>query len=45
MSYLHPRDFDPGQPMIKELPLIRKFKSYNGLKRAEKKIHPLDNRP
>jgi hypothetical protein len=31
--------------MIKELPLIRKFKSYNGLKRAEKKIHPLDNRP
>jgi polysaccharide deacetylase family protein (PEP-CTERM system associated) len=32
MSYLHPRDFDPEQPMIKELPLSRKFKSYVGLK-------------
>ncbi|MDA3820123.1 MAG: polysaccharide deacetylase family protein [Candidatus Delongbacteria bacterium] len=38
MSYLHPRDFDPGQPMIKDLPRIRKFKSYNGLKKAENKF-------
>jgi polysaccharide deacetylase family protein (PEP-CTERM system associated) len=38
MSYLHPRDFDPEQPMIKELPLSRKFKSYVGLKNAERKL-------
>ncbi|MFW5982885.1 MAG: polysaccharide deacetylase family protein [bacterium] len=38
MSYLHPRDFDPGQPMIKDLPLSRKFKSYVGLRSAEKKL-------
>ncbi|MCI1780152.1 MAG: polysaccharide deacetylase family protein [Bacteroidales bacterium] len=39
MSYLHPRDFDAGQPMIKELPVIRKFKSYVGLKGAEHKLN------
>lgn len=38
MSYLHPRDFDPGQPMIEELSKIRKFKSYVGLTTAEKKM-------
>jgi len=38
MSYLHPRDFDFKQPMIKELPLSRKFKSYVGLKGSEKKL-------
>lgn len=38
MSYLHPRDFDKNQPMIKELSLIRKFKSYFGLKGATKKL-------
>lgn len=38
MSYIHPRDLDPGQPMIKSLPLTRKFKSYVGLKEAEKKF-------
>ncbi|WP_297092244.1 polysaccharide deacetylase family protein [uncultured Draconibacterium sp.] len=38
MSYLHPRDFDPNQPIIKELPLFRKFKSYVGLQNAEKKL-------
>jgi polysaccharide deacetylase family protein (PEP-CTERM system associated) len=38
MTYLHPRDFDAGQPMIKDLPLLRKFKSYVGLKGAEKKL-------
>jgi hypothetical protein len=32
MSYLHPRDMDAGQPMINDLPLSRKFKSYVGLK-------------
>jgi polysaccharide deacetylase family protein (PEP-CTERM system associated) len=38
MSYFHPRDFDPDQPMIKELPIHRKFKSYVGLKKADKKL-------
>ncbi len=38
MSYIHPRDLDPNQPMIKELSLPRKFKSYVGLKSAQKKL-------
>jgi hypothetical protein len=38
MSYLHPRDFDAEQPVIKELSLYRKFKSYVGLKGASKKL-------
>lgn len=38
MSYLHPRDFDAGQPVIKELSLPRKFKSYVGLKGATTKL-------
>jgi polysaccharide deacetylase family protein (PEP-CTERM system associated) len=38
MSYFHPRDFDYGQPMLPQLPLIRKFKSYYGLKGAYKKF-------
>jgi polysaccharide deacetylase family protein (PEP-CTERM system associated) len=38
MSYLHPRDFDAGQPVIKELSALRKFKSYVGLKKAEHKL-------
>ena len=32
MSYFHPRDFDKDQPVLQHLPLIRKFKSYYGLK-------------
>lgn len=32
MSYIHPRDFDYEQPMLNHLPLLRKFKSYYGLK-------------
>jgi Predicted xylanase/chitin deacetylase len=38
LSYIHPRDLDYGQPMLKNLPMIRKFKSYVGLKGAEKKL-------
>jgi polysaccharide deacetylase family protein (PEP-CTERM system associated) len=34
MTYFHPRDFDPGQPLMETLPLMRKFKSYVGLKQA-----------
>jgi len=38
LSYIHPRDLDAGQPMIKTLPITRKFKSYVGLKSAETKL-------
>ena len=39
MTYFHPRDFDTGQPVIKSLPVIRKFKSYVGIKGAFKKFN------
>jgi polysaccharide deacetylase family protein (PEP-CTERM system associated) len=39
MSYFHPRDFDPNQPMIKGLSAQRKFKSYVGLKTSQKKLN------
>lgn len=38
MSYLHPRDFDAEQPVLKDLSLTRKFKSYVGLKGALNKL-------
>lgn len=38
LAYIHPRDLDAGQPMIKELPMSRKFKSYVGLKGAPSKF-------
>lgn len=38
MSYFHPRDFDKDQPVLQHLPLIRKFKSYYGLKGAGAKF-------
>jgi peptidoglycan-N-acetylglucosamine deacetylase len=41
MTYFHPRDFDIGQPMIQDLPLHRKFKSYYGLKGARSKFERL----
>lgn len=41
MTYFHPRDFDPGQPMIDDLSAFRKWKSYYGLKGAEKKLEKL----
>lgn len=43
MTYFHPRDFDIGQPVIKSLPLMRKFKSYVGIKGAFKKFERLLN--
>jgi len=39
MTYFHPRDFDPLQPIIKELKLFRKFKSYYGLDGALQKLY------
>ncbi len=41
MTYFHPRDFDPTQPMIADLPAIRKFKSYYGLNGALEKLEHL----
>lgn len=40
ISYIHPRDLDAGQPMIRELPWSRRF-SYVGLKGAEGKLRRL----
>lgn len=38
MTYFHPRDFDPDQPMIPGLSISRKFKSYVGLGGALAKL-------
>lgn len=38
LSYIHPRDLDGSQPMVPGLSLPRKFKSYVGIKGAEKKL-------
>ena len=38
LGYVHPRDLDPGQPVLEGLPMVRKFKSYVGLKGAENKL-------
>ena len=41
MTYFHPRDFDPNQPMVPGLSITRKFKSYVGLSRAYRKLECL----
>jgi len=41
MTYFHPRDFDPQQPMVPGLGPIRKFKSYVGLSGAYKKLESI----
>ncbi len=38
MTYFHPRDFDPRQPLIKDLGIYRKFKTYYGLNGSFKKL-------
>jgi len=38
MTYFHPRDFDPEQPMIPGLSAVRKFKSYVGIRNARAKL-------
>lgn len=38
LSYIHPRDLDSDQPIIADLSLARRFKSYVGLDGAEKKL-------
>jgi len=41
MTYFHPRDFDPNQPVIADLSRSRRFKSYVGLSSAFKKLERL----
>jgi polysaccharide deacetylase family protein (PEP-CTERM system associated) len=41
MTYFHPRDFDPYQPVIKDLSWGRRFKSYVGLSSAFDKLKKL----
>lgn len=41
MTYFHPRDFDPDQPVLHNLSPIRRFKSYVGLSGAEVKLERL----
>ncbi len=43
MTYFHPRDFDPDQPVMKSLSLKRKFMSYVGLKKSFSKLNRLLN--
>jgi len=41
MSYFHPRDFDSNQPMLSDLRLTRKLKSYYGLNSSKLKLEKL----
>ena len=41
MTYFHPRDFDPNQPIIKDLSAVRRFKANYGLVSAEGKLRRL----
>jgi peptidoglycan-N-acetylglucosamine deacetylase len=41
MTYFHPRDFDKDQPMIKDLSMARKFKSYYGLNSTQNKLREI----
>lgn len=41
MTYFHPRDFDPDQPVLPGLPLKRRFMSYVGLETTHRKLRQL----
>jgi peptidoglycan-N-acetylglucosamine deacetylase len=41
MTYFHPRDFDPDQPLVSGLSAVRRFKSYYGLRSALSKLEAL----
>ena len=41
MTYFHPRDFDPDQPVLSSLSKKRKFKSYYNLAGTEAKLDKL----
>jgi len=39
MSYFHPSDLDKDKPMMKSLPLIRRFRAYYGVDNCEEKLN------
>lgn len=41
MTYFHPREFDPEQPVVENLSYMRRFKLYVGLKSALTKLDQL----
>jgi len=41
MTYFHPRDFDPDQPLLEGLGWVKRFRAYHGLKRSEDKLRRL----
>ena len=41
MTYFHPRDFEPDQPLLPGLSSLRRFKSYYGLGRAQAKLRAI----
>ena len=41
MTYFHPRDFEPDQPLLPGLSAVRRFKSYYGLKQSEAKLRDI----
>ena len=43
MTYFHPRDFDPQQPIVPNLSYYRRFKSYVGLRSCEEKLRKILN--
>ena len=44
MTYFHPRDFDPEQPILPGLNFTRRFKSYFGLSRPYNKLEYILNK-
>jgi len=41
MTYFHPRDFEPDQPLLPGLGPMRRFKSYYGLGQSEAKLRAI----
>ena len=41
MTYFHPRDFDPDQPILEGLNFLRRFKSYFNLHKSYVKLKQL----
>lgn len=41
MTYFHPRDFDPGQPVLPGLSMARRARAYVGLRGALRKLESL----
>lgn len=44
ITYFHPRDFDPDQPVLNRMRILRKFKIYRGLKKSLKRFNKLIER-